>query len=261
MRWQDVYFDHSDDDPFPKMLEEEPENLLGPYVATEVGLVEKALQFAEVRPSDRVLDLGSDRHLVAPHGASLLQSSAAANTDCIGGGRSAIHTSAACLAQSTAGPSSEEADEGAVGRLVRLLLIGTIAAVALKLAPSIGAGNVIGAVRLLEADTSLMQRSGADRVRLLAKSGWADEILLREGAPAKLLALLSKSADQSVMVAALKALDALCAQYDGREALVLAGAVDRLQEALNGSWIYSEDGREVLTQLLVALKIQQNDVE
>lgn len=41
MRWQDVYFDHSDDDPFPKMLEEEPENLLGPYVATEVGLVEK----------------------------------------------------------------------------------------------------------------------------------------------------------------------------------------------------------------------------
>lgn len=42
-----------------------------------------------------------------------------------------------------------------------------------------------------------MQRSGADRVRLLAKSGWADEILLREGAPAKLLALLSKSADQS----------------------------------------------------------------
>ena len=52
-------------------------------------------------------------------------------------------------------------------------------------------------MRLLEADTSLMQRSGADRVRLLAKSGWADEILLREGAPAKLLALLSKSADQS----------------------------------------------------------------
>ncbi len=41
MRWQDVYCDHSDDDPFPKMLEEEPDNLLGPYVATEVALVDK----------------------------------------------------------------------------------------------------------------------------------------------------------------------------------------------------------------------------
>ena len=60
-----------------------------------------------------------------------------------------------------------------------------------------GAGNAIGAVRLLEADTSLMQRSGADRVRLLAKSSWAHEILLREGAPAKLLALLCNSTDQS----------------------------------------------------------------
>ena len=49
-----------------------------------------------------------------------------------------MHTTAACLAQSTTGQSSEEADEGAVGRVVRFLLIGTIFAVALKLAPSIG---------------------------------------------------------------------------------------------------------------------------
>ncbi|CAL8470983.1 g10525 [Coccomyxa elongata] len=41
------------------MLDDEPENLLGPYVATEVALVEKALLFAQVGRSDRVLDLGS----------------------------------------------------------------------------------------------------------------------------------------------------------------------------------------------------------
>lgn len=41
MRWQDAYSDESDEDPFPKMLDDEPTNLLGPYVATEVGLVEK----------------------------------------------------------------------------------------------------------------------------------------------------------------------------------------------------------------------------
>jgi len=41
MRWQDAYSDECDEDPFPKMLDDEPTYLLGPYVATEVGLVEK----------------------------------------------------------------------------------------------------------------------------------------------------------------------------------------------------------------------------
>ncbi|CAL8470984.1 g10526 [Coccomyxa elongata] len=159
------------------------------------------------------------------------------------------------------GPVREETDEGAVGKVVRFLLVGSIAAVALKLAPSIGAGNVIGAVGLLEADTALMQRTGADRVRMLANTGWADDVLLREGAPAKLLALLSKGSDPSVMVAGLKALDALCATYDGREAVVLTGAVDRLQEALDGDWVSTEDGREAIAQLLVILRIQQNNIE
>ncbi|BDA45417.1 hypothetical protein COCOBI_07-2040 [Coccomyxa sp. Obi] len=172
-----------------------------------------------------------------------------------------LHTSTACQGQVKNGPASEEPDEGAVGRVVRLLLVGTIAAVALKLAPSIGAGNVIGAVRLLEADTALMQRSGADRVRMLANTGWANEVLLREGAPAKLLALLSKGGDPSVMVAGLKALDALCATYDGREAVVLTGGVDKLQEAFDGDWVDTEEGREAIAQLLVILKIQQNNIE
>ncbi len=147
-----------------------------------------------------------------------------------------------------------------------------------------GAGNVIGAVKLLEADTSLMQRTGADRVRMLAKSDWGHGILLREGAPAKLLALLHEGADQSghlssphplqveivehgadvlhsksslcgivlkaiyvlfnycpfvagVITAALKALDALCAQYDGREALVLAGGY--IADVTTSSYHYS----------------------
>lgn len=42
-----------------------------------------------------------------------------------------------------------------------------------------------------------MQHSGAHRVQMLASMGWAQEALLREGAPAKLLALLSKDSDQS----------------------------------------------------------------
>ncbi len=60
-----------------------------------------------------------------------------------------------------------------------------------------GAGNVIGAVRLLDAETALMQRTGADRVRMLANTGWANEGILKEGAPAKLLALVSKGGDPS----------------------------------------------------------------
>ena len=51
-------------------------------------------------------------------------------------------------------------------------------------------------VRLLEADTPLLQRSGANRVRLIASSGMADQQLLDVGAPAKLLALLHADGDQ-----------------------------------------------------------------
>ncbi len=39
------------------------------------------------------------------------------------------------------------------------------------------------------------------------------------------------------------------------------GAVDKLQEALDGDWLGTEDGREAIAQLLVALKIQQNNIE
>lgn len=49
-----------------------------------------------------------------------------------------LHTSTACQGQVKDGPVREETDEGAVGKVVRFLLVGTIAAVALKLAPSIG---------------------------------------------------------------------------------------------------------------------------
>lgn len=172
-----------------------------------------------------------------------------------------MHTSTACQGQARAGAVTEVSDEGAVGKVVRFLLVGTIAAVALKLAPSIGAGNVIGAVRLLEAETALMQRTGADRVRMLANTGWANEVLLREGAPAKLLALVSKGGDPSVMMAALKGLDAICATYDGREAVVLTGAVDKLQEALDDNWMDTEEGREAIALLLVILNIQEKNVE
>ncbi len=53
-------------------------------------------------------------------------------------------------------------------------------------------------LKLLEAKTPFMQRSGAQRVRLLASSGLADEQLLKEGAPAKLLAMLYRESDQGV---------------------------------------------------------------
>jgi hypothetical protein len=39
--------------------------------------------------------------------------------------------------------ASEEPDEGPAGRLLRLLLVGTIVAVALKLLPSIGMGAIL----------------------------------------------------------------------------------------------------------------------
>lgn len=44
MDWKDSYIgadSDADDDPFPKMLEDDADNLLGPFVATEVPLVEK----------------------------------------------------------------------------------------------------------------------------------------------------------------------------------------------------------------------------
>lgn len=63
-----------------------------------------------------------------------------------------------------------------------------------------GHGNVIQAVRLLEAETPFMQRSGAQRVKFLASTGLADELLLTEGAPARLLALLHRDGDQGMPV-------------------------------------------------------------
>jgi len=43
-KWDIVYKDGSDDeDPFPKMLTEEDESLLGPFVSTEVITVRKVL--------------------------------------------------------------------------------------------------------------------------------------------------------------------------------------------------------------------------
>lgn len=41
-----------------------------------------------------------------------------------------------------------------------------------------------------------MQRSGAHRIRFLASTGLADELLLKEGAPIKLLENLHQDADQ-----------------------------------------------------------------
>ncbi len=69
---------------------------------------------------------------------------------------------------------------------------------------------MIGAVRLLEADTALMQRTGADRVRMLANTGWANDVILREGAPAKLLALLNKGSDPSEPASCCMPLYDLC---------------------------------------------------
>ncbi len=58
-----------------------------------------------------------------------------------------------------------------------------------------GAGNVTQSVRLLEAETPLLQRSGASRVRLIAASGLAEQRLVDAGAPGKLLALLHPTGD------------------------------------------------------------------
>ena len=44
MDWKDSYGDAEDsdeDDPFPKMLDSDVDGILGPYVATELTIVEK----------------------------------------------------------------------------------------------------------------------------------------------------------------------------------------------------------------------------
>lgn len=58
-----------------------------------------------------------------------------------------------------------------------------------------GSAKVTQALKLLEADTPFLQKSGANRLRLIASLGVAGEQLVREGAPAKLLALLAKDGD------------------------------------------------------------------
>ena len=55
---------------------------------------------------------------------------------------------------------------------------------------------MIHAVRLLDAETPFMQKSGARRIRRLAATGLATDELLRESAPAKLLALLHPGTDR-----------------------------------------------------------------
>ena len=52
------------------------------------------------------------------------------------------------------------------------------------------------AVKLLDAETPFMQKSGARRIRRLAATGLATNELLRENAPAKLLALLHPGTDR-----------------------------------------------------------------
>ena len=52
------------------------------------------------------------------------------------------------------------------------------------------------AVKLLDAETPFMQKSGARRIRRLAATGLATNELLRESAPAKLLALLHPGTDR-----------------------------------------------------------------
>ncbi len=52
------------------------------------------------------------------------------------------------------------------------------------------------AVRLLDAETPFMQKSGARRIRRLAASGLAGSELRKENAPAKLLALLHEDNDE-----------------------------------------------------------------
>lgn len=112
------------------------------------------------------------------------------------------------------------AEEGQTeGKLLKVLLFGAFVAVALKLAPNIGkavlprncicpigmpcrwqmlhagCAKVTQALKLLEADTPLLQKSGANRLRLIASLGVADEQLMREGAPGKLLAMLDRDGD------------------------------------------------------------------
>ena len=55
---------------------------------------------------------------------------------------------------------------------------------------------MINAVRLLDAETPFMQKSGARRIRRLAATGLAGNELLHESAPAKLLALLHPGTDR-----------------------------------------------------------------
>ena len=55
---------------------------------------------------------------------------------------------------------------------------------------------MIHAVRLLDAETPFMQKSGARRIRRLAATGLATNELLHESAPAKLLALLHPGTDR-----------------------------------------------------------------
>ena len=52
------------------------------------------------------------------------------------------------------------------------------------------------AVRLLDAETPFMQKSGARRIRRLAATGLASSELRKENAPAKLLALLHEGTDE-----------------------------------------------------------------
>lgn len=59
-----------------------------------------------------------------------------------------------------------------------------------------GRGNVSHAVRLLDAETPFMQKSGARRIRRLAATGLASSELRKENAPAKLLALLHEGTDE-----------------------------------------------------------------
>ena len=54
-------------------------------------------------------------------------------------------------------------------------------------------GNVNHAVRLLDAETPFMQKSGAKRIKRLA--GIAGNELQKENAPAKLLGLLHEGTD------------------------------------------------------------------
>ncbi|KAK9831390.1 hypothetical protein WJX81_000219 [Elliptochloris bilobata] len=132
---------------------------------------------------------------------------------------------------------------------------------AVKILPNLGQGSTEQAVRLLGAQEPFLQRSAVARVTRLADTDESLHTLVAERAPVRLLALLHADADAGVMEAVVDALAALCRLEEGREACVLAGAVDALEAATQGGWVRESRARERTSELLLALTIQRDNLD